>query len=222
MAQAREVIEKHARDDHYGMGDITHLNHVPDSTGELDQCRLTLDMCPHLADDPKQNAEPGEDNSTPAMSDTETQFRQITVYVPVTIAISDEVAESFEPERAVASMLREVMSDALTEPESVAEHDPMAIVGVSNKTHFEPDDSVWERVLPNPDKEVFGTVSRKPVRAADLPSDPRSRVPQVLIDEFIKTACFVGKQVEDGKLSGLTKVRIVLELELPVREPAAV
>lgn len=216
MAQAREIVENHARADHYGLGDTIHKSLLVDSTGDATPCDMPLEMCPHLADDPKQNNTEKEEQTEPSMSD-DSQFRTITVYVPVSIAISEEVAEGFEPERAVAMMLQQVMQDALAEPESVAEHDPMAIVGVSTKTHFEPDDSVWERVLPDPDKEVFGTVSRKPVRAADLTgTDTLMR----LSKEFENMLKYLNAQVEQGKLSGLTKVRLVLELDVPEREPA--
>lgn len=218
MALAREVIENHAREDHYGLGDIDHRNRVPDSTGDLDTCDMPLDLCPHLANDPPSNNHQSEGNQTESAMSDDNQFNHLTVYIPVEIAVSDELAEQHEYERHVASVLLQVVTDALAEPESVAEHDPIAIVGVSDKTHWEPvNEGAWERVLPDPDKEVFGTVSRKPVRAADLGGMDAQ---QQLVNEFKKMLKFLNEQVEEGKLHGLTKVRLVLELDVPEREPA--
>lgn len=228
MAQARGIIRRHADAEHMGMGETIHDNRLADDTGEVLHCLLPLDMCPHLADDPPLSAieelreklanTPKQEKEQPTYMSTDSQFKRIVVYVPIEVAISAELAEENDHEATVADLLKTVVADTLLEPESVAEHDPFAIVGVSGQTTREPNTLVWTRILPDEDKGIAGTVDNgHTYRLADVGSMESVTSMSRAFEQ--STKCLTAL-LKDGKLDPMCKVRLVLELQVPEREPA--
>lgn len=214
MALAREAIRVHADADHYGLGEVRHANHLVTDTGEPDKCNMPYDLCPHVQNDPPIEPQaPTQDEPPPNAMSTDSQFKRIIVYVPVEVAISEDLASEDDHMERVSGMLHQVISDQLLEPESVAEHDPFAIVGVSTKYHHQENTEVWERVLPDPKHGVYGTVAQASDRVVDFGNN------LTIATEFGHISNYLQQQIKDGKIDGLTRVRLVLELQVPEREP---
>ena len=223
MAVARDILRAHADAEHMGMGDIIHDNRVPDDTGELDRCQMPIDMCPHLVNDPPalgESTQQKKETAPPSHMSTDSKFKRIVVYVPIEVAISSELVDEEDHEATVSDLLRQVVGDTLLEPESVADHDPFAIVGVSEQTYYEPNATVWTRILPDEDAGIKGTVDNEHTfRLADV--EDRQTM-SAMGRAFEQTLTTLRTLLKSGALDPMCKVRLVLELQVPEREPASV
>ena len=144
--EVRAELEQHARDEHMGM--FVEPEHRVASEG-ANECGLPTNICPHYAaESPATPPSDAADANQPGKSDSkkpqpatltemkeaprvslDSKFRHVTVHVPIELALGTDV-DGIEP-KELEALAASVVS-GLKEPEEVAEHDPVAVVGVRN------------------------------------------------------------------------------------------